>query len=101
MAASRFHENGSSLGGYNVELKEPLPKEFICHNFCKLLMKDPVQTSRGDRSCETCYREAKGNSNVCPIDGEPIEDDEIYPDRFARRQIGNLACCCYNKGSGV
>ena len=54
MAASKY-----STGGYDVILMSSTPERFRCP-FCKKLMKDAVQTFRGERACAQCYETAKG-----------------------------------------
>lgn len=63
-------------------------------------MRDAIQTYRGEMACESCYRNAKGTSNVCPIDHEPIVDGEYFNDMHARREILQLPCYCPNKKNG-
>ena len=49
----------SSKYGYNVRLVAGVPKIFKCP-FCNLLVRNAIQTFRGERACEACYIEAKG-----------------------------------------
>lgn len=86
-------------GGYQVALKNPLPLKWQCP-FCNLLMKDAIQTYRGEMACESCFLKAKGDSKICPIDKEPIGDEEFFQDRHARREILQLNCYCCNKENG-
>ena len=45
--------------GYKVNLKTKLPKKWICP-LCNMLMRDAIQTYRGEMACESCYLNAKG-----------------------------------------
>ena len=45
--------------GYDIELVDSLPTQFLCP-FCKLLMRNPIQTFRGGLACEYCYKHALG-----------------------------------------
>ena len=40
------------------------------------------------------------NPAVCPIDKEPIDDDEIFQDKHLMREIGQLKCYCNNNNLG-
>jgi len=51
-------------------------------------------------ACESCYFSAKGTSQICPIDKDPIEDGEFFKDRHARREILQLPCFCTNRDNG-
>ena len=37
---------------------------------------------------------------TCPIDGEPISNNEIFHDRAIEREILGLQCYCENKEHG-
>ena len=43
--------------GYDIELVGSLPTKLLCP-FCKFLMRDPIQTFRGELACEYCYKQA-------------------------------------------
>jgi len=85
--------------GFAVNLKDPLPAKWKCP-LCNLLMRNAIQTYRGEMACESCYFTAKGNSQICPIDKEEIEESEYFKDRHARREILQLQCYCTNRESG-
>ena len=44
-------------GGYTVKLLPGtrVPESYYCP-FCKLLLRNAVQTSEGDRLCESCFK---------------------------------------------
>lgn len=85
--------------GFVVNLKNSLPTKWKCP-LCSLLMRDAIQTYRGEMACESCYFSAKGTSSVCPIDADPIEDGEFFKDRHARREILQLDALCTNRENG-
>ena len=94
----------TSIGGYKVSLCEDVQDTLLCP-FCKLLMRNPVQTFRGELACEYCYVQAQNKQDVssnskCPIDGEPIEPNQVFRDKYKTREILQLRCCCSNKNSG-
>ena len=43
-----------SARGYDVELVEEIPERLKCP-LCETLMRDPIQTIRGELACEICY----------------------------------------------
>ena len=47
-----------NIRGHDVNLISELPHMFKCP-LCNLLMRDAIQTYRGDRACEFCYYDAK------------------------------------------
>jgi len=85
--------------GFVANLKNPLPGKWKCP-LCNLLMRNAIQTYRGEMACEACYFSAKGNTSVCPLDGDPIEDGEFFKDRHARREILQLEVLCTNRDNG-
>lgn len=88
-----------SEGGYKVNLKKGIPRKWQCP-LCDLLMRDAIQTYRGEMACESCFLKGKGDSQICPIDNEPIADGEFFQDRHARREISQLECYCINQTNG-
>ena len=88
--------------GYNVNLLKDcdvVKNKLLCP-FCNLLMRNPVQTCRGELACIDCYKQAKRESNVCPIDGEPITADEFFNDKHKAKVILQLECFCGNNRYG-
>ena len=74
-------------------LKDSLPSRWTCP-LCLLLMNQPIQTARGQLACKSCFIEAKGSSNLCPIDHKPIAPSEIFSDIYAQRTISQLQTWC-------
>lgn len=88
--------------GYKVNLCEDVNDTLLCP-FCKLLMRNPVQTFRGELACEYCYLQAQitnQDTGRCPIDGEPIESNQVFQDKYKTREILQLRCFCCNKNCG-
>ena len=86
--------------GYKVCLCEDVNDALLCP-FCKLLMRNPVQTFRGELACEYCYVQAQTkDTGKCPIDGEPIQPNQVFQDKYKTREILQLRCFCSNKNSG-
>ena len=50
-------DSNNMNNGYHLELVETLPIKYLCP-LCKRLMRDPIQTFRGELACEHCYKEA-------------------------------------------
>jgi len=92
--------NLTNIGGYKVSLCGDVQDTLLCP-FCKLLMRNPVQTFRGELACEYCYVQAqKKDTGKCPIDGEPIQLNQVFQDKYKTREILQLRCFCSNKNSG-
>lgn len=85
--------------GYELQLIEPLPERLKC-SLCGKLMKKPLQTCRGEIACYSCYYDRKGDSNICPIDGEEIDPNLIFLDRAKEREINALTCYCLYRTCG-
>ena len=88
-----------------IFLDEP-PEDLRCP-ICLHVLTDPVQTRCGHRFCRTCIQrllagDSGGNSAVCPIDREPLPQENIFPDNAVRLQINRLRVRCphYKKGCG-
>jgi len=87
-------------GGYEINLLEDLPEMYTCP-ICSKLLRRPIQTARGERACESCYRTAVGDSSICPIDNQQIDiKKEIFMDRYLERTISELKCYCKNHKNG-
>lgn len=88
------------IGDRHVILAKQVNHKYIC-KFCDKIMNDPVQTSRGELACRKCYKEKQViNPGYCPIDGEPIKDIDIFPDKSVSREISKLECLCENEKNG-
>ncbi|XP_057305913.1 TNF receptor-associated factor 3-like [Hydractinia symbiolongicarpus] len=85
-----------SSKGYNIQTLIQVPVRLICA-LCGLILRNTIQTSRGERACSTCYNEAVRKPGLCPIDGE--EPTEIFKDKYADKEIGEIECYCTNKSN--
>ncbi|XP_057315097.1 TNF receptor-associated factor 3-like isoform X2 [Hydractinia symbiolongicarpus] len=85
--------------GYEVLLVDPLPERLKCP-LCKKLMRNPIQTYRGELACEYCYQRYQNDINVCPIDHEATSPESTHRDKFQEQVIDMLPCYCTNKQRG-
>ena len=46
------------IGGYDVLLASTLPARYRCP-LCQLLLRNAVQTIRGELACESCYMNSR------------------------------------------
>jgi len=80
------------------EAFDPQPPEAYECPVCLLVINKPVQTVCGHRFCRSCImrvlREGRRN---CPIDNEELDENMIFPDNFARREISMLTVHCRNQ----
>jgi len=90
-------EHPNNKDGYDVYLVEPINKRFQCP-LCNKLMRDPIQTIRGELACEYCY--TKNFGPECPIDKQPISPGNIFKDKFKAREIKELNTYCTYKNNG-
>ncbi|XP_031572712.1 TNF receptor-associated factor 3-like isoform X1 [Actinia tenebrosa] len=70
---------------------------------CKNLLRKPKQSTCGHRFCQNCYeRRVKDSSGAvnCPVDGNELTSENLFPDRCCERDIQNLDCYCYNNEKG-
>ena len=98
MAASTMdHDGRDASGGYRVTRRGAVNPKHLCP-ICQLLMKNPLQSSRCQLACKSCYEEVKGNADICPLDNEAITKEEIFLDKCQGRAILQLMCrCIYEK----
>jgi len=70
--------------------------EFYLCEICKDVMRTPIQTCRGNVACLSCYEKAakKLTPGICPLDKQPITDEQIYLDKARQNEIYNLSCVC-------
>ena len=95
-----IQDHDSTTRGYKVNLCHDVGCTLLCP-FCKYLMRNPVQTFRGELACEYCYIQAqKKDVSICPIDGEPIESSQVFKDKYKTREILQLPCYCSKRNYG-
>lgn len=89
-------------GGYTVKLAPGtrVPDSYYCPH-CKLLLRNAVQTSEGDRLCELCFKTiAKMPGHVCEDCGINVDPKEFYPDIASRKEISKVTVLCHNSDQG-
>ena len=83
--------------GYDVKLlygDDGKYEKYKCP-LCKFLIREPIQTERGELACMDCYNTAKSNrsDDKCPIDLEPCTE-EVFRDKGKEKEILQLNCFC-------
>ena len=61
----------SELYGYKVKLYKIKNIVRYTYQLCNLLLREPVQTERGEVACGQCYKRESKDNGICPIDKEP------------------------------
>ncbi|XP_041365167.1 TNF receptor-associated factor 6-like isoform X2 [Gigantopelta aegis] len=86
--------------GFDYEFV-PMPDSKYECAICLLILRDPQQTKCGHRFCQHCiikwFRESERR---CPVDNEPLEETDLFPDNFAKREILNFKLRCPNNKQG-
>jgi len=82
--------------GYDELFDPPVSSIMECP-VCLLVLRDAVQTACGHRFCKNCILKVlREGRKACPVDNEPLEESQIFPDTFARREIQNYTVHCRN-----
>ncbi|XP_028412016.1 TNF receptor-associated factor 4-like isoform X2 [Dendronephthya gigantea] len=82
------------------EDQKNLEQALIC-TLCKLLLKNPIQTDCGHLICKTCVQIVLSWSNPkCPEDGTKLKEEELFPDKFIKRKLGDLNFHCLDASCG-
>ncbi|XP_015777802.1 PREDICTED: TNF receptor-associated factor 6-like isoform X9 [Acropora digitifera] len=88
-----IHENCSSEG-YDEYFDPPLENKYECP-ICLLGLREPVQTPCGHRFCRGCIlRSMRDAGPKCPVDNEHLDEWQLNPDNFARREMLNHTVFC-------
>ncbi|XP_015777915.1 PREDICTED: TNF receptor-associated factor 6-like isoform X11 [Acropora digitifera] len=90
---SRFPERLQSEG-YDEYFDPPLENKYECP-ICLLGLREPVQTLCGHRFCRGCIlRSIRDAGPKCPVDNEHLDEWQLNPDNFARREMLNHTVFC-------
>ncbi|KAJ7372395.1 hypothetical protein OS493_019847 [Desmophyllum pertusum] len=83
--------------------KETLAKKYFCI-FCLLLLRDAMQTSCGHFYCQSCLVNLIQNATsmlmICLNDQKRLQPNEVFADKFMRREILALVVHCTFKDDG-
>ncbi|XP_022093905.1 TNF receptor-associated factor 2-like [Acanthaster planci] len=96
------------MAGFPKEIfQEPsFAERFLCY-ICLMVYRDAVQNPCGHRYCDSCIKEKirreSGAEHRCPACPENsaegiLNEEEIYPDFVARKEIKNAPVKCINEG---
>ncbi|XP_015777910.1 PREDICTED: TNF receptor-associated factor 6-like isoform X6 [Acropora digitifera] len=90
---SRFPERLQSEG-YDEYFDPPLENKYECP-ICLLGLREPVQTLCGHRFCRGCIlRSIRDAGPKCPVDDQHLDEWQLNPDNFARREMLNHTVFC-------
>jgi len=86
-------------GGYDFQFLNPLDSRYECP-ICLLCQRDPVQTVCGHRFCKSCIATWLTEGKTCPDDNTQLNENDIFPDAIASREISQLDIKCTNYDKG-
>ncbi|XP_015777902.1 PREDICTED: TNF receptor-associated factor 6-like isoform X5 [Acropora digitifera] len=90
---SRFPEN-LRPEGYDEYFDPPLENKYECP-ICLLGLREPVQTICGHRFCRGCIlRSIRDAGPKCPVDNVHLDEWQLHPDNFAKREMLNHLVFC-------
>ncbi|XP_044172470.1 TNF receptor-associated factor 3-like [Acropora millepora] len=89
---------GYRLTNYD-ELK--IDKKYFC-SFCKLLLRDAMQTSCGHFYCFSCLGNLRnpGLVLVCLVDKQQLQENEVCEHNFMRREVASIVVSCIFTSEG-
>lgn len=77
-----------------TEKRVQLDPRFECP-ICLNCLKEPYLTSCGHRFCQECILEwLRKKNRRCPVDGNDIEEKDLFPDNYTRREITHQTVQC-------
>ena len=83
----------SKSHGYKVKLCDVKNIDPYTCQLCNLLLREPVQTERGEVACGRCYKRESQDDGICPIDKEPCSG-VVYRDKAKEKDVLALLCYC-------
>ena len=83
----------SKSHGYKVKLCDVKNIDPYTCQLCNLLLREPVQTERGEVACGRCYKRESQDNGICPIDKEPCSG-VVYRDKAKEKDVLALLCYC-------
>ena len=86
-------ESGSTSLGYNVKLYDIKNLDRYTCQLCNLLLREPVQSERGEVACGQCYKQKDQDDGICPIDKEPYTG-KVNRDKAKEKDVLALLCYC-------
>ncbi|XP_074605798.1 TNF receptor-associated factor 6-like isoform X1 [Acropora palmata] len=90
---SRFPDN-LRPEGYDEYFDPPLEIKYECP-ICLLGLREPVQTICGHRFCRGCIlRSIRDAGPKCPVDNVHLDEWQLHPDNFAKREMLNHLVFC-------
>ncbi|XP_028411639.1 TNF receptor-associated factor 3-like [Dendronephthya gigantea] len=88
------------MPGVNIkdDDRKRIDPKLMCSS-CNLLLTRPMQTTCGHLICSSCVDTLlEGSRLICPEDGVAMKKEEIFPDTFNNRLLGDLPLHCPNTG---
>lgn len=86
--------------GYDLDFLDPKDDKYTCP-ICLLVLREPLQTECGHRFCRVCIsRWLRDSEGRCPVDNERLQEHQLFPDNFAKREILSLKVKCPNVKEG-
>ncbi|XP_052800376.1 TNF receptor-associated factor 6-like isoform X2 [Mya arenaria] len=86
--------------GWDVEVVPSISEKYTCV-ICMFLLREPLQTECGHRFCRPCItRWLRESDSRCPVDNQRLDEGQLFPDNFAKREILQLTVHCPNHKDG-
>ncbi|XP_075044425.1 TNF receptor-associated factor 6 [Mixophyes fleayi] len=84
--------------GYDVDFDPVLESKYECP-ICLMALREPLQTPCGHRFCKACIvKSIRDAGPKCPVDNDPLLENQLFPDNFAKREILSLTVKCPSQG---
>ncbi|XP_066280948.1 TNF receptor-associated factor 3-like [Branchiostoma lanceolatum] len=99
-AVSLTSSDDGGSQGFDADFVKKPDERYICP-VCELVLREPVQTGCGHRYCKFCINQKLGEATPkCPLDGEDLKKEEVFPDKFCKREILSAIVYCTFKSNG-